>query len=69
MTYIEETEQCKKIEERASLDLKNEMELYFDLHDEWKDICKNAELEVEHIIITRKKDSINAKLSILIFLY
>ena len=55
MTYIEETEQCKKIEERASLDLKNEMELYFDLHEEWKSICNDAGLEVKNITITRRK--------------
>ena len=55
MTYIEETEQCKKIEERASLDLKNEMELYFGLYEEWKGICKEAGLEIEHITITRRK--------------
>lgn len=55
MTFIEELEECKKLEERASNQMKNEMVLYFGEYEKWQSICKDAELEIENITITRKK--------------
>lgn len=57
MSYSEEIEKANKWEKQASIQLQEEWRLYFQTYEEWKEIMKNAGLEIENITITRRKNN------------